>query len=322
MGPHEAGLKLEGKLMFSSRGVSPLRFVGLSIPAVLVAIAIAAPAGAAAGTCSFARDNDGGGYAGSISAGGPSFWDTQSNSTTDGDIEDGAILDPSTGLWRTDALDGYGNPTLTPGAAYDAGDSSTANCKRTNHGQGLVFPVAEIGGILVKPSLYFDPKKPFGRQLITLKNPTGSPLTFDLKLDGDLGSDSDTIIGTSSSGNKVVDSTDLWATSCDDYNADGCGVTTAEPYRDPELAHNWERQGKKPDSADEVVLADGDSNFDVFFNGVTINPGKTVSYMDFVTLALNIKTANKVAKSAAKDPEGYGAFKGIPKSQRGRIRNW
>jgi hypothetical protein len=117
----------------------------------------------------------------------------------------------------------------------------------------------------VTPTLYLGRTKPFGRQLVFVKNTSTAPVTIDFLFDGDLGSDSDTNVDRSSSGDQTVDGADIWATSCEDVDADGCLDTKGEKFRDPELAHNWERKGKKPKSADQVVLADGNGDFNVSF---------------------------------------------------------
>jgi hypothetical protein len=44
--------------------------------------------------------------------------------------------------------------------------------------------------------------------------------------------------------------------------------------------------------------------------------------MDVASLARTIKVARKVAAKIAKDPEGYGVFKGLSKAQRKQIINW
>jgi hypothetical protein len=138
-------------------------------------------------------------------------------------------------------------------------------CKPFAGGHGLRFPTQTIGVLEVTPTLYLGRTKPFGRQLVFVKNTSAAPTTIAFLFDGDLGSDSDTNVDRSSSGDQTVDGADVWATSCEDLDADGCLDTKGEKFRDPELAHNWERKGKKPKSADQVVLADGNGDFNVSF---------------------------------------------------------
>ncbi|MSO41669.1 MAG: hypothetical protein EXQ70_07250 [Solirubrobacterales bacterium] len=277
----------------------------MALPVALIVLAIA-PAGAAAVDCEV----------GAV-GGGPSGWSTDG---PDGDFEEAALLvRGAVGALRTDAFDGYGMPTIN-GTPY--ANPSPLGCGRQDRKQEIVFPAVSVGGVLVKPKLYADPRGAFGRQLAILKNPTAAPVTIDFGWDGNLGSDGDTIVDRSSSGNATADAADRWATSCDDGDADGCANVAGEARRDPELAHNWEAKSGKSDSADAVVLASGDGNFDVSFTGVTIQPGQTVAYMEIVTLAQNVQLARSVAQRADSKPGKYGVFRGLSKKEQKQLRNW
>jgi hypothetical protein len=226
------------------------------------------------------------------------------------------------GFGRYDAFDGYGEATI---GLNDYENPDTDGCTRVNNGHGLRFPgdTTVLGGLTVIPELYADPKKPFGRQLVLLRNTAGGPITFDFEFDWDLGSDSATNVDRISSGNGIAAANDVWATSCEDANTNGCAtVQNGERFRDPELAHNWERKGKKPDSADAIALADTSSDIDVEFDDVTVPAGKTFAYMEVVSLGRTIKAVRKAAPRIAKNPKDYGVFKGLTKAERRALRNW
>ena len=287
-------------------GISKRWYGLLAIPAALVAFGVA-PAGASAADCEFAW----------VAGNGSSF-DSEEGL---GDFYDGAMLPIGPGVdyagsdLRQDAFDDYGIAEIE---GNDYSNPDTEGCSRD--GRTNRFPAYEpVADIRVVPELYVSKTKPLGRQLVTIRNTGNTPATFDFAFDGDLGSDSSTSVARSSSGNSSVNAGDLWATSCEDAGADGCANQDVIS-RDPEIAHNWERKGKKRDSADEVVLADGDGDFDVAFDDVRLKPGKSKSFMLIVQLARNIKAANKLVKQVADGPRYL--FAGLSKKERKRIQNW
>jgi hypothetical protein len=163
------------------------------------------------------------------------------------------------------------------------------------------------------------------RQFVSLRNPSGSPVTIDFSWSGDLGSDEITAVGTSTSGDISMNQGDRWGTSCEDDEGDGCGNISGDDdvSRDPELAHNWEGKGVGAGSADLVFdpeLNDGE----VFFGFATtsIGAGKTVTFMQLVSLAPTIRSANRAAKAIDRNPARAGAFDRLSKRERRRLVNW
>ena len=279
---------------------------GLAVAAVFVAFA-AAPAGASAADCEFAW-----------LGGNGSGWDSEE---TNGNFYDGAMLPTGPGIdyvsseLRDDPFDDYGIPDVD-GTDYSNPDSD--GCKRD--GRTNRFPADEpVTDIKVTPELYVPKDRALGRQLVTLKNTGASNATVDFRFDGDLGSDNYNRVAKSSSGDASVDDGDVWATSCEDVEADGC-ADQADLGRDAELAHNWERKGNKQDSADVVALANGSSNLDVTFEDVKLKPGQSKSFVEIVQMARTIGEANKAVKRVEDGP-GY-LFAGLSDKERGLIQNW
>jgi hypothetical protein len=263
-----------------------------------------APASASAALCGQAFDGA-----------GASHWYANGGG---GEFDDVEALFGSLAIARGDAFDGYGVAEID-GNAYDNPDPNDAGC--TRKGRTLKFPGdGPVADIRVRPELYVSGKRPLGRQLVSIRNTGNSPVTFDFGWDGDLGSDSDTNVANTSSGDALVAANDRWATSCDDTDADGCGNVAGEAFRDLEVASNWERKGQKKESADVVVLADGDSNFDVTFEDITLQPGKTKVFMEIVHVAKTIKSANRAARKTEGGP-GF-AFAGLKQKTINRIQNW
>jgi hypothetical protein len=289
-----------------SKGRSRSFYGLLALPAALVLFG-AAPAGASAADCEFAW-----------LGGNGSGWDSADE---DGDFYDGALLPVGAGVdsvetdLRDDPFDDYGIAQVD-GTEYDNPDPT--GCKRD--GRTNRFPADEPAtDIRVRPELYVPRNRAFGRQLVTLTNTGDTALTFEFAFNGDLGSDDFTVVAKTSSGNNTVNGADRWATSCEDGDADGC-ATSDDVGRDPELAHNWERKGKKEESADDVLLANGDSEFDVTFENVKLKPGQSKSFVEIVQMCRSIGAANKAVK-AVEDGPGY-LFAGLSKKERKRIQNW
>ncbi len=115
---------------------------------------------------------------------------------------------------------------------------------------------------------FFPEDEGYARQTVLFTNTSGSPVTYDLWFDGDLGSDSDTTILATSSGDTEVDATDLWARSWDGGD-DG----------DPHLGFVW-GDGLLPISNDPEY-GDGDDDLDFQFAAVTLDAGETVALVFF-----------------------------------------
>ena len=280
--------------------------VGVAAIGVLVALFSAAPASAA--------DCNGG-----LRGGGPSAWQADG---TDGELDEGVLFtDVGLDALRDDAVDGYGLPQVD-GSDYE--NTSAAGCNYTRDGREILFPARTVSGVSVKPQLFVSKRKPTARQFVSLRNPSGSPVTIDFSWEGDLGSDSGTAVGTSTSGDISMNQGDRWGTSCEDDEADGCGNIDGDDVdRDPELAHNWEGRGVGAGSADLVFdpeLNDGEVFFE--FQDVTIGAGKTKTFMQLVSLAPSIRKASRAAKAIDRNPARAGAFDRLSKQERRRLVNW
>jgi hypothetical protein len=221
---------------------------------------------------------------------------------------------------RDDAFDGYGVAEID-GEEYDNPDPEDKGCELADGKDTLRFPADEVApNIKVRPQLYVGDNRALGRQYVKIKNTGDAPVTVDFGWDGDLGSDSDTEVDRTSSGDDVVDPSDRWATSCEDPDNDGCENVASETNRDPELAHNWERDGGDRDSAETIDLQDGSSSFDVAFEDVRIGAGQSAAYMEIVSLRRGIFKAREAAREAGAAPSYV--FAGLSDGERSRLRNW
>jgi hypothetical protein len=247
---------------------------------------------------------------------GPSAWEADED---DGEF-DNALLFARGGPFalRDDAFDGYGQVEID-GNPYE--NPNEGGCRYSKRKDEVTFPATQvINGISVKPQLYVSKRKPLGRQLVSLRNLTDSPLTIEFAWDGEVGAFTPGI-GATSNGNATMDAADRWATSCDDDDDDGCANTAGEAGRGPDLAHNWEGKGGKH-SADTVLDLDDGDELRFQFDDVKIGAGKTVTFMQIVSLARSVKSANKAARAIDKNPKRAGAFAKLSKREVQRLQNW
>lgn len=136
------------------------------------------------------------------------IWDIQA----DGSINNGTI----------DAYDG-GLKLSVAGTPY----SQSQDAVESQGGRELRFRRAILSDLDVYRRIFVSDVEPFARFLEFLVNPTNAPITVDVTLDTNLGSDAATVIVTTSDGDALVENTDLYIVSDDASNGAG----------DPTLAH-------------------------------------------------------------------------------------
>ena len=155
-------------------------------------------------------------------------------------------------------------------------------------GREIALGPDTMSGLDVTRKIFVPTDDGWARFLEVLSNNTGAPITVDVRIDGGLGSDSDTIIITTSSGDAVFAPGDRYLVTDDDY-ADGTN--------DPALAHVFDGPGGSI-YADSVYASDGDDAPWYQWSGVTIQPGRTVIIMHFAVQrwyrADAIASANKL----------------------------
>ncbi|KYC44395.1 MAG: hypothetical protein APG12_00429 [Candidatus Methanofastidiosum methylothiophilum] len=157
--------------------------------------------------------------------------------------------------------------------------SSTGAYTTEAGGREYVFDKVTLSGLTVSRKFYFPEDRNWVRCLEILYNPTGSPITVDVIIKSNLGSDSSTRVVMTSSGDKIVDKNDYWSVSDDQYGGH-------QKY-DPSLAFNWDgpNGAKRVDSVEELM--DTKDNLTYRWDKVTVNPGQTVVLMHFGGLGKN-----------------------------------
>jgi hypothetical protein len=291
-----------------------------------LAIFAIAPAAASASECSI--DNDPNSGAPALLDSGGYEWDVTKETKTapaNDNSKDFATL-----------FDGGGAPTTTPPApetnsdTYDGwgalfvgpgGDASLANqyfsaddnsCAVEDSGRTLAFPALPLQGLTVQRKLHVGASgMPGGVLIQTLSNRTGAPITTDVQVgdtlstdnDGDLGSDSDTAVRSSSSGDTAISPADLWFVTND----------STTDTSDFSLGHVMDGNGGR-ERVDFVTqtglpLETPEDNVAWRWSGVTVNPGQTVSLVS-VEVQQGVVGANSAPQEAANAAAQANAWAG------------
>jgi hypothetical protein len=253
-----------------------------------------------------------------IKGAGPSIWTPDLGATG---VYYSGLYSRSLGAYRDAGSDFEAMQASIGGNTYDT--DSDDGCKSEANGREWSVPQdPSFGGtdLTARAKIYGDNRRPFARSLLILHNPTAAPIEFDLLYDNTTGAGDESKLDRSSNAPKEVSPADIWATSCDDPDDDGCTNSKGEKLRSPELAFNWEVRGGSHEGADDAVFSG--ENLTVSFEDVTIGPGKTKSFLQLVTMSLNAKGARRAADLAARNPGSYGVFRGLSKKERKRVVNW
>jgi len=156
-------------------------------------------------------------------------------------------------------------------------------------GREYVLHKETMSGLTVYRKVYFPEDRNWVRYLEILHNPTVSPITVEVGIYSDLGSDDYTRVVMTSNGNKIADENDYWAVSDDEY-----GGNTKD---DPSLAHVWDGPGgaKRVEDVLDYVYGDVDE-ITYIWKDVTVNPGQTVVLMHFGGLGMKNSDAIAIAQ--------------------------
>jgi len=181
--------------------------------------------------------------------------------------------------------------TSSPNNVYNktgAAPTADANCPAEQY----LFPVKSMMGLDVSRSVFVPADQKFARWVNTFHNPTMAPITFATGSGNNLGSDANTIITTTSDGNNTAETTDTWIASMQNYS----GTTSS----DVRLANVIQGPGASV-APSGVSFVDGDDNPDWSWD-ITVQPGETVSIMNFVVgAATKAEAAATAAQLAALD---------------------
>lgn len=318
-----------------------------------IALLVLAPSAASAAECSIDTDAADPGNVPSLLDGGGYEFDVAQEvklSPANDNTFDFAALNNGGGLTTTtppapvassDSWDGWGALFVGPG-----GDASLANqyfsanddsCLREDGDRELVFPALPLNGLTVQRKLFVPATGVGGRLLQLLTNRGSKPVTTSVQIGdtksladaGDLGSDEDTAVRASSSGDVSLTPADLWAVTSDHADA---GPDNA----DFALAHVLDGPGGRQ-RVDFAVLAGtevgvGDNPQDNLawrWDGVTIQPGQTLALVSFeIQQGVAGRDAATEDAAAASQANAYQAaapatlFASMTRSEQAAVSNW
>lgn len=149
------------------------------------------------------------------------------------------------------------------------GGPPTTDCS----GRQLLFPIQTSGTIQMSRKVLVPSNDSFARWLNVFTNTGGAPQTLTMVIANNLGSDSNTAIVTTSSGDTLATVADNWVTTFQNYS----GTTSS----DPRLAHVLQGPGAAVTLAG-VNFANGDDN-PFWGYTLTLQPGETQIIMNFVS---------------------------------------
>jgi hypothetical protein len=221
-----------------------------------------------------------------------------------------------------DAFDGYNS--LCVAVNMSSGPCATGNANFVFYNQigsapvtnanGGVFPTKSISGggvsgLDVNRDVYVGAN--FARYINSFHNTTGAPVTIRAVMANNLGSDANTRVVTTSSGDNVATTADTWVTSFQNWS----GTTSSDPREGHVLAGTGGAIGLS-----EVNFVDGDDN-PLWGYDVTIPAGATRSVANFVTLSGFKSTVASVSAQLAAGTVA-GQWAGLSDQQRNEVENF
>lgn len=199
-------------------------------------------------------------------------------STTDGTMSDGTV----------DAYDNAYSLNLTIAGRTTRYNAGSETYTTSLDGRQIELPEVEVGAALARRLIYVPTTGGnYARYLDIVTNPTASALDVTINVQGNLGSDSGTVVASDSSGDSIVTLDDSWFVT-DDSTDMGGDTTTAHVF-----------QSSAPRVRAASVTRSGD-NFQWNF-AVTIPAGESVAVLCY---ALQNNSRADAATEAAALAEG------------------
>jgi hypothetical protein len=225
---------------------------------------------------------------------------------------------------RNDAFDGaltWHVNASPPGSLSNGGYVSPGGTASVT-ANSVLGTVQVLAGLNVQGQLYFTSAKAVVRSILTLQNPTGSDITVTVDNDNNLGSDSNTRITATSSGDATYDTTDNWIISCQSSIAppacDGIGSGD-----DPALTYAIQGPFGAVRGTRLGGFVNGDDNPNMRFT-VTVPAESTRAMMYFVQLSDTPDHAliDAVTFNTPAAMESAGYLANLPGIQESQVVNW
>jgi hypothetical protein len=156
---------------------------------------------------------------------------------------------------------------------YNKNGPATTECPGpvSHVNRQIVFPPQTAGSIRMSRKVFVPDNDDFARWLNIFTNTGGSPQTLTMVTSNNLGSDSNTVIVSDSSGNTSPTTADTWVTTFQNFS----GNTSS----DPRLGHVLQQTGA-PVQLAGIHFANGDDN-PFWGYTFTLQPGETKIIVNF-----------------------------------------
>ncbi|MCA9705121.1 MAG: hypothetical protein KDK70_04625 [Myxococcales bacterium] len=164
-----------------------------------------------------------------------------------------------------DAFDGYNGITVNGKAYYNNGAATPSTAC---DGREYVFGTQTIDGLEVFRRFFVPADDEFARWITVVTNPGSEAAAVELKVVSNLGSDSDTVVLATASGDTTIDTADTW-------------FATGGDYDDPRVAHIL-GNGMGPVAVASVMVGEFQDDL-IWTYDFTVEPGQTVSIINYVS---------------------------------------
>ncbi len=154
-------------------------------------------------------------------------------------------------------------------------------------GNEYVWETQTMGALVVQRKLFVSPEEVYGRWLEILTNTTDQPVSAEIAVFGNLGSDDHTYIVATSDGDTELETSDSYV------------ITGDNDGSDPFVGHVWNSNGTV-DGIDEVFQRSEDYRY--AWTDITIPANSTVTYIHFAIQTTDSELAKETADALLSFP--------------------
>jgi hypothetical protein len=179
-----------------------------------------------------------------------------------------------------------------------------------------------IAGLNVTGQVYFSVNKAVARNVLFMQNPTGADITVSVLNASNLGSDNNTSIQATSSGDNPFNfANDHWVVSCQQITA---SPGTCDLTADPILTFAMSEAGAPAQATAVQPIQNGSDKFYYSFNNITVPAGQTRALMILAQLSDTVAHATTDAAlfNSAASLSGTDYLSGLTAAQKAQIVNW
>ena len=214
------------------------------------------------------------------------FTTTSSNwGFSEGSLSGGAhsdAFDGAIGFMVSTGAPGPADGYISPGGTIDISPAYPTNPNTDTTATGNVQVLA---GLNVHGVIRFFHTKAIARSILIMQNPTGAPITVNVRSNSNWGSDNETTYDMTSSGDALADPSDNWYITRQELP-----VGTYDPS-DPPLTYVFNGPGAAIHGVPNPIPVTGDGTTNMFWNSITIPPGQTRSIMVFIQMNTSLAAA-------------------------------